>query len=420
MQARRIHLFLAIVLLLAASCRPKPQEPPVAPPEPEASPIGFPAGDFAADTRQIRSGETFSGLMHRLGMDSQDAYTLSVLCDSVFDVRKLRAGAEVQAYYSQDTTRALKYVVYVQDKVRSTVFRCADSLAVWHYDKPVEHERRTADVTITSSLWNDMTAAGATPNLIMELADIYQWSVNFFALQGGDRFRMIYDQTLCEGEVVSIDTVHFCLFTPESGREVAAVRFRTEDGAAYWDKGGESLKRMFLKAPLKYNRISSRFSYARKHPVTGVVRPHTAVDYAAPTGTPVHAIGDGTVTKCGWDGGGGGNRIRIKHARGYETSYMHLSRFAPGIKVGSRVSQGDLIGYVGATGTATGPHLDFRVFENGKAIDPLSLNSPASEPLDTALLADFNRLYDHYMAEISSLQPADSTRVAAADSLTAE
>ena len=231
---------------------------------------------------------------------------------------------------------------------------------------------------------------------------------------------MIYDQTLCEGEVVSIDTVHFCLFTPESGREVAAVRFRTADGAAYWDKGGESLKRMFLKAPLKYNRISSRFSYARKHPVTGVVRPHTAVDYAAPTGTPVHAIGDGTVTKCGWDGGGGGNRIRIKHARGYETSYMHLSKFAPGIKVGSRVSQGDLIGYVGATGTATGPHLDFRVFENGKAIDPLSLNSPASEPLDTALRADFNRLYDHYMAEISGLQPTDSTRVSAVDSLTAE
>ncbi len=407
-------------MLAAVSCRPKPQEPPVAPPEPEAPPIGFLAGDFAADTLQIRSGETFSGLMHRLGMASQDAYALSVLCDSVFDVRKLRAGAEVQAYYAPDTTRALKYVVYVQDKVRSTVFRCADSLAVWHYDKPVEHERRTADVTITSSLWNDMTAAGATPNLIMELADIYQWSVNFFALQGGDRFRMIYDQTLCEGEVVSIDTVHFCLFTPESGREVAAVRFRTADGAAYWDKGGESLKRMFLKAPLKYNRISSRFSYARKHPVTGVVRPHTAVDYAAPTGTPVHAIGDGTVTKCGWDGGGGGNRIRIKHARGYETSYMHLSKFAPGIKVGSRVSQGDLIGYVGATGTATGPHLDFRVFENGKAIDPLSLNSPASEPLDTALLADFNRLYDHYMVEISGLQPTDSTRVSAVDSLTAE
>ena len=173
----------------------------------------------------------------------------------------------------------------------------------------------------------------------------------------------------------------------------------------YWDKGGESLKRMFLKAPLQYNRISSGFSYARRHPVTGVVRPHTAVDYAAPTGTPVYAIGDGTVMRIGWDGGGGGNRIRLKHARGYETSYMHLSKFAPGLKVGSYVSQGQLIGYVGATGTATGPHLDFRVFENGKAIDPLSLNSPASEPLDPKFLPQFNALYERYMDELNGILP---------------
>ena len=420
-RAKPSHLFLTVLLLFAAAgCRPKPQEPEV-PPEPEIPPIGFFADRYAADTLQVRNGETFTGLMHRLGMESQEAYTLSVLCDSVFDVRKLRAGNEVQAYYTPDSTRALQYVVYVQDKVRSTVFRCADSLAVWHFDKPVVHERRTADVTITSSLWNDMIGAGATPNLIMELADIYQWSVNFFALQGGDRFRMIYDQTLCEGEVVSIDTVRFCLFTPESGREVAAVRFTTEDGPGYWDKGGESLKRMFLKAPLKYNRISSRFSYARRHPVTGVVRAHTAVDYAAPTGTPVHAIGDGTITKLGWDGGGGGNRIRIKHARGYESSYMHLSKYAPGLKVGSRVSQGQLIGYVGSTGMSTGPHLDFRVFENGKAIDPLSLNSPASEPLDTAFLRDFNRLYESYIAEINGgVPPADTVATTALDTLTTD
>ena len=169
----------------------------------------------------------------------------------------------------------------------------------------------------------------------------------------------------------------------------------------YWDKGGESLKRMFLKAPLKYNRISSKFSYSRKHPVTGKVKAHTAVDYAAPTGTPVHAIGDGTVSACGWDPTGGGNRIRIKHMRGYESCYMHLSRFAPGIRTGSRVNQGQLIGYVGATGTATGPHLDFRIWENGRPIDPLKLNSPASEPLAKEHLEAFTAVYDAYMKEIN-------------------
>ena len=160
---------------------------------------------------------------------------------------------------------------------------------------------------------------------------------------------------------------------------------------------------MFLKAPLKYNRISSRFSYHRRHPVTGKVKAHTAVDYAAPSGTPVHAIGDGTVTLCGWDPTGGGNRIKIKHIQGYESCYMHLSRFAKGIRAGSRVSQRELIGYVGATGTATGPHLDFRIWHNKKPIDPLSLNSPASEPLDRRYLEEFNRIYDQYMAVVDSL-----------------
>ncbi len=404
-------LTLAVLLSILTACGPRgvvtvgPLEE-VPPP-----PIGFFPEYYAADTVSIRSGETFSGLMHRLGMGAQATYDLVQRCDSVFDVRKLRAGNEVQAYYSQDSSRDLEYVVYVQDRIRSTVFRCSEPLAVWHVDKPVTRERRTTDVLINSSLWSDMIASGGSPELIMNLADIYQWSVNFFALQKGDRFRMIYQQSLVEGEVVRIDTVFFCLYNAAGGKEVAAVRFDTGDGtrSTYWDKGGESLKRMFLKAPLKYNRISSGFSYARKHPVTGVVRPHTAVDYAAPTGTPVHAIGDGTVLRIGWDPGGGGNRIRLKHAQGYETSYMHLSKFAPGLKTGSHVSQGQLIGYVGATGTATGPHLDFRVFQNGRALDPLSLNSPASEPLDPKYLEEFNALYDRLLAELNGPAPSDST-----------
>ncbi len=408
---KNCRLILTATLLLAlAACGPRGRVE-VGPLVLESPPLGFYPEAYQVDSSQVHSGETFTGLMVRLGMSPQDAFELAQCCDSTFDVRKLRAGNLVRAYYSSaNGARTLRYAVYDQNRVRSTVFRCSDSLALWNVDKPVEHEHKYADVTITSSLWNDMIAAGSSPTLIMDLADIYQWSVNFFALQDGDRFRMIYDQTLCEGEVVSIDTVHFCLFSTPEGKEVAAVRFDTGDGAnTYWDKGGESLKRMFLKAPLKYNRISSRFSYARRHPVTGVVRPHTAVDYAAPTGTPVHAIGDGTITKLGWDGGGGGNRIRIKHMQGYESSYMHLSRYAPGLKVGSRVSQGDLIGYVGATGTATGPHLDFRIFQNGRAIDPLSLDSPASEPLDTAYLSAFNRVYEHYLDEIRGTVPADTT-----------
>ena len=402
----------ALLLLALSSCGPRGRIE-VGPVEILPTPlVGFIPEMYDADTTQVRTGDSFTGLMNRLGLGATDAYALTQRCEGVFDVRKLRAGNEVQAYYetAPDGKRSLCYVVYVEDRIRSTVFQCADSLAIWKVEKPVEHRRGLVDVTINSSLWNDMIAAGGSPNLIMTLADIYQWSVNFFALQKDDRFRMIYTESVCEGEVVGIDTVHFCLYDGAAGKQVAAVRFDTgeSDRGTYWDKGGESLKRMFLKAPLKYNRISSGFSYARVHPVTGQVRAHTAVDYAAPAGTPVYALGDGSVLRIGWDPGGGGNRIRLKHAQGYETSYMHLSKFAPGLKAGSRVSQGQLIGYVGSTGTSTGPHLDFRVFQNGKAINPLSLNSPASEPLDKKYLDAFNALYDKWMAALNEDSPIKS------------
>ena len=407
---------LAAVALVVAACGQKKGAAGVEETDNTPPPLGFYTDKYVADTTVLRSGDTFSVLMRRLGMSASDAYTLSTLCSrDVFDLRKMRAGNHIHAYYDQtDSSRILRYVVYEQDRVRSTVFQCTDSLAIWNVDKPVEKQRRLADVTIRSSLWNDMKAAGASPNLIMSLADIYQWSVDFFTLREGDRFRVIYSQTVCENEVVSIDTVHFSLFSGSDGKQVAAVRFQTAEGGGntYWDKGGVSLKRMFLKAPLKYNRISSRFSYHRKHPVTGKVKAHTAVDYAAPTGTEVHAIGDGVVTKCGWDPTGGGNRIRIKHMQGYESCYMHLSKFAKGIKAGTRVSQGQLIGYVGATGTATGPHLDFRIWEKGRPIDPLSLNSPASEPLNKKYMQEFNTLYDKYMVEAGAMPaPSDSVRV---------
>ncbi len=360
-------------------------------------PLGFRTDDYKVDSLKVREGETFSGLMARLGLGARASYTLVQRSEDIFDVRRMRAGNPVEAYYSTDTTRALQYVVYHNDRVRSTIFKTADSLCAWTFDRPLQHVRKTADITIHSSLWNDMRAAGVSPLLIVDLADVYAWTVNFFGLREGDRFRVIYNQTESDGEVIGIDGIDFAIY--DSGNfSASAIRFDQGDGGnKYWNEKGESLRKAFLKAPLKYNRVSSTFSYHRKHPITGKVRPHTAVDYAAPTGTPVHAIGDGTVTLCGWDASGGGNRVRIKHMNGYETCYMHLSRFASGIKAGSRVAQGDVIGYVGATGHATGPHLDFRVWKDGTPIDPLKMISPPSEPLRTENLDSLGKLYKAYL-----------------------
>ena len=381
----------------------KPQEEPVTVND-TVYPLGFCTDSFDLVDGTVKSGEAFTSLMTRLGLSQEEAFALSQKCDTLFDVRKMRAGNSFQAYYDADTTefRRLAYVVYENSRIRRTVFRTIPPISVTVYDKDVETIEKFADVTINSSLWNDMRAADVSPLLIMKLSEIYAWTVDFFALQKGDRFRVLYDENECEGETIGIDSVRFALFD-HAGKEFSAIMLSQRDsGNLYWNKDGESLQKAFLKAPLKFTRISSGFSYARRHPVYGTVRPHTAVDYAAPTGTPVMAIGDGTIVSAGW-AGGGGNTIKIKHNSVYTTSYMHLSKFAPGMKAGRHVSQGEVIGYVGMTGTATGPHLDFRVWENGEPIDPLSLDSPNADPIKEEFRPALDSIYAIYRAKVDSL-----------------
>ena len=340
-------------------------------------PLGFCTDSFTVVSGSIKNGDNFTLWLTRLGASVQQAHLLAAASDSVFDVRKLRAGNAYKAYYGDSS--ALQYVVYSSSQVRETVFSLRDSIPVWVYERPVEIVTKTADVTINSSLWNDMIAAGASPDLIVNIADIYAWTVDFFGLQKGDRFRILYSERLCEGESIGIEKVSYAEFL-RGETCLPAVFFDQGDGGnTYWNDKGESMRKAFLKAPLKFNRISSGYSLHRLHPVHGTVRAHTGVDYAAPTGTPVRSIGDGTVLSAGWGKGGAGNMVKIRHNSVYTTAYLHLSKMA--VKAGQRVSQGQVIGYVGMTGTATGPHLDFRVWRNGSPINPLKLESPPSEPI---------------------------------------
>jgi len=271
------------------------------------------------------------------------------------------------------------------------------------HEKPVTTERRYADVTINTSLWVDMREEGVSPELILSLSDIYAWTVDFFGLQKGDRFRVLYEEKLCDGEVVAVDTVRYAVFT-RGAEELPSIMFDQKDGGnIYWNEKGESMRKAFLKAPLKFSRISSGFSYARRHPVTRKVRPHTGVDYAAPKGTPVMSIGDGVVTSKKYEGAGG-NTVRIRHNSVYSTAYLHLSGYAKGLKVGQRVRQGQVIGYVGSTGRSTGPHLDFRVWKNGTPINPLKMQSPPAEPLKEVNKTAFEASYRKYKAQIDTIQ----------------
>lgn len=397
---RKSITLLVLTALLVVSCNlfrhknASVEESPVQ--KDTVYPLGFCTDSFRVVNGKIQSGDNFTSWVTRLGLPRDRAFALSQVCDTVFDVRKLRAGNNWNAYYADSTV--LSYIVYDNSKLVQTVFQCRDSLRVWRYEKSVIEVEKVADVTIQASLWNDMIDAGASPLLVVDLADIYAWTVDFFGLQKGDRFRVLYDDSICDGESVGVFDIKYAEFL-RGDTCLPAIKFDQGDkGNKYWNPKGESMRKAFLKAPLKFNRISSGFSYHRLHPVHGTVRPHTGVDYAAPTGTPVMSIGDGIVLSAGWGKGGAGNTIKVRHNSVYTTGYLHLSKMA--VKPGQRVSQGQVIGYVGMTGTATGPHLDFRVWKNGTPINPLTMESPPAEPVRKENMPALDSVYNVYKARL--------------------
>lgn len=265
--------------------------------------------------------------------------------------------------------------------------------------KEITYARRKVSASIESSLWNALVSNDIPGQLAVEIENIYGWSVDFFHLHAGDTFTIIYDEAYAEGDRVGIGDVYGAYFK-HAGRDYYAIPFYQNGKIDYWDEKGNSMRRQFLKAPLKYSRISSKFSHSRLHPIKKIYRPHHGVDYAAPIGTPVVAIADGTVSKKSYERGGAGYYMKVTHANGYVSTYMHLSKYAKGINVGTRVKQGEVICYVGNTGGSTGPHLDFRIHKNGQPIDPLKIPAVSVEPVKKENMAAFEIVRDKVMAEL--------------------
>jgi len=224
----------------------------------------------------------------------------------------------------------------------------------------------------------------------LQLSEIYAWTIDFFGLQNGDRFKVIYEEQYVDSATLGIDRILAASFYSE-GKIYYAIPFKQDGKEDFFDEEGNSLRKAFLKAPLRFSHISSRFSNSRYHPILKIRRPHHGVDYAAPTGTPVHAIGDGKVIAKGYNGQSG-NRVKIRHNSIYTTAYSHLSRYGKGIHVGAMVKQGQVIGYVGKTGLATGPHLDFRFYKYGKPVDPLKVKAPSVSPINGQNRSTYNQV----------------------------
>ncbi|MDR1055627.1 MAG: peptidoglycan DD-metalloendopeptidase family protein [Prevotellaceae bacterium] len=340
---------------------------------------GIPVDSINIVSGTIKNGQLPATLLRSLGAPDNIINQLVLLPPDSFDLRKIKAGNTYKAFYTNDTLNTLSYFVYELSATDYAVFNLCDSLQIKLDKKQVNVVRKTGSATINSSLWNAVVNNGMNLLVTFELSDIYAWSIDFFGLKKGDSFDVIYDELYVDSTSIGIGHVHAAVFS-YSGKSFYAFHFQNDSVNGYWDDKGENLKKTFLKAPLRFSRVSSGFTYARKHPILKTVRAHTGVDYAAPSGTPVMSIGQGTVIEKGYKGGGG-NTVKIRHNSVYTTAYLHLSKYGKDIAVGSHVEQGQVIGYIGSTGLSTGPHLDFRVWKNNMPVNPLTMESPPAEPL---------------------------------------
>ncbi len=350
-------------------------------------------------TNKVKKNEFLSDILLKYDISYGDIDYIARKTKDIFDVRKIVAGNNYAIICSTDSVQNVLYFAYELSPSKYVLYSFGDSIVVQHGVKEIITVVDTTTGIIKSSLWNAMVDNGTDPSLSNDLSETYAWTIDFFGLQKGDTYKVIYEKLFVDSTYVGLNKVVASMFY-HGGDSLYAFYFEQNGKGDYFDEKGNSLQRTFLKAPLRFTRISSKFSNSRMHPVLKIRRPHHGVDYAAPSGTPVYSVGDGTVIKKGYQKRGGGNYIKIKHNGTYSTTYMHLKGYAKGIKVGDHVRQSDLLGYVGATGLATGPHLDFRFYRNGKPVDPLKVESPPSLPIDTANQAAFDSVVAIYLNKL--------------------
>ena len=346
-----------------------------------------PLNEFHPPVRaEVASGDTLETVSRRLADDDWVAWRDALSAE--IDPRRLRPGTVFEGTRRPNGT--LDELRVNLDMRSELIFnRNAGEIGCNRIEREVVSEVVRLEGEVTSSLFGAVEAAGGRPALAVGLAEIFRWDVDFLRdLRQGDRFVVIVDEQRIEGEFYRYGTIFAARFV-NRGAVMNAVIFPDDDHRlGYYDLDGTPLRKMFLRSPLKFSRVTSRFSMNRYHPVLKRRMPHYGVDYGAPTGTPVHATADGTVTLAGRNGGAG-NMVRLRHPNGYETNYLHLSKFGSGIRRGVRVAQGQVIGYVGSTGLSTGPHLDYRVKLNGSWINPLTIASPPVKPLEEGQLERF-------------------------------
>ena len=376
--------------------------------------FGFNDDSLNVEKSEVERNQTLSTILINYSISPKVINNLVDISKNVFDVRSIRTGHNYIAYLSQKDSLKLNYFVYEIDPIQYVVFSFRDTLNIYLAQKEVTKKRREVSGVIQHSLYNALSDKDVDPELAINLSDIFAWQIDFFRIQNGDSFKVIYEEEYVDDNPIGISKIIGAYFNHD-GEDFYAIRFKGDKDTGYYDENGRSLRKAFLKAPLKFSRISSHYTMRRFHPILHRNKPHLGTDYVAPTGTPIHTVGDGIIIAAQYSRYNG-NYVKVKHNSVYTTQYLHMSKIARGIHSGVRVKQGQVIGYVGSTGLATGPHLCYRFWKNGVQVDPFKQKMPPSKPISSKYVQAFNLKKDSVLTKINDLlyaSEADSTKPSA-------
>lgn len=370
---------------------------------------GFPIDSFSVFRNKVKRNENLSSILQPHDVSSVVIDHLAHADRNIFDAHKIISGQPYCILSSKDADRTPLYFIYEKDPIDYVVLELKDSGKVYEREKPVTTKVQTASGKISSSLYQTLDDNNINESLAMELSEVYAWAIDFYHLQKGDYFKVIYKQKYVDDKPVGAGQIQAAMFNHEDSNYYAFYFTPSNKKPDYFDENGHSLRKAFLKAPLKFSRVSSHYSLHRFHPIEKRWKAHLGTDYAAPTGTPIHTVGDGVVIAAHYNRFNG-NYVKVYHNSTYTTQYLHMSHIAKGIRKGVHVKQGQVIGYVGSTGEATGPHLCFRFWKNGKQVDPFKQRIPPSKPVPQQDLASYNKVKNTFLQQLDTVKFGDDNK----------
>ena len=392
-----VTLLISVLLISCGEKKSETNKPKIVK-EKIVKQFGYTLNNYTVKRDTVKRGDSFGSILENNNLFYPQIYNIVQKAKKVFDVRRINLGKPYTILFSKDSVKTPKVLIYQPNLIDYVVVSLTDSLFAEKKSKAVKLKEFEAEGVITSSLSETMEEKKLSPLLSNELSEIYAWTIDFFRLEKGDNFKIIYSAKFVDDSIaVGLNRIHSAYFE-HRGKPFYAIEFETDPKRGlfeYFDENGKNLRRAFLRAPVQFSRISSRYNLKRKIAYYGRVRPHLGTDFAAPRGTPIRATASGTVTKASYTRSNG-NYIKIKHNGTYSTQYLHMDR--RGVKVGQFVKQGDYIGTVGMTGNTSGPHVCYRFWKNGKQVDPLKQKLPEAKPISKEL----KKRYLKYMMPVKN------------------